>query len=222
MWSPASAEWWTGIGIGGAFTGDPSVEVDGEDLGTADDFGRNSFAFDLRGGYWFEGIPGLPATRKMNLDFGLGAGYTRFTPTYSAVSFDDDGDSKKVDVNAIHFDLMLRKGFLEESNYPGGRLHTYASVGPALFIPSPGDVTPGVRFGLGAEYRLTKNLGLFGEFSFMRFTHKESAGTGGSDCFLNVLNEIQCNGIAQQKVEQNLHTNFFLVGVTYHFDMAGR
>ncbi len=131
-------------------------------------------------GYW------LDASRSL----GLGMDVSRIQPNISsklpapATVADRGVQSRLIDTNlhfdAISFVLRLRWPTLARESPPGTQLQPYVSVGPALFVARPDDLTVfgalpsqnavslsvGMMGGAGLSWQLSENASVFGEYRF--------------------------------------------------------
>lgn len=186
---PASAEWAGEIYGGVAKTSKADV-TDTSSLGltaTVTDVKLDaSGTVGGRIGYWFPEFAGL-ASFGMGLDaFVFGADIDQQTVPVQFGGFSGTGTLNRVDVEVlgIGFDVLkLRLHLSKSEQYPQGQLQPYATAGPALFrakFKDTNNVTPnnqsesdtalGVKVGLGLQYLVTSNIGLFGEYRFTHFT----------------------------------------------------
>ncbi len=126
--TPAAAEWFTDLYLGGAFTEKHDVDTNfpttGGQITTLDVSFNNSFAGGVRGGYWFAGLLGP-------LDLGVGLDVSHFAPNISRqtrtfcgrVCDTDVFDDFDLSVWTIGFDAMLRWPLLKSQQFPTGQLN---------------------------------------------------------------------------------------------------
>ena len=227
--SPASAEWFGDLYVGGAFTQNDDLKAKGSFDGTPFKLTARDLRFDSsvtgggRLGYWFEALPWL----------GLGIDVAYFAPNVSSQNVDTTlklggvsanvgslaFDKVKLDLTDVSFDLMLRwPGLVASPQFPKGRLQPYLTVGPAVFFAtakdstnfgppnnqSSHDTSVGVKAGVGTAWMLTPTIGIFGEYRFTHFSPKFEFDT-------------DVPGFSRTKVETDVNTHHVLVGVTLRF-----
>ena len=218
--APASAEWFTDLYLGGAFTEKHDVDTNfpttGGQITTLDVSFNNSFAGGFRGGYWFAGLLGP-------LDLGVGLDVSHFAPNISRqtrtfcgrVCVNDVFDDFDLSVWTIGFDAMLRWPLLKSQQFPTGQLQPYITVGPAIFAAhaednhnfepshqSDSDTSVGVKVGAGVAWQFTKTIAMFGEY---RYTHFSPEFTFRDDVL----------GSANLSTATNTH--YLLMGVSFRF-----
>jgi opacity protein-like surface antigen len=168
--TPAAAEWFTDLYLGGAFTEKHDVDTNfpttGGQVTTLDVSFNNSFAGGFRGGYWFPALLGP-------LDLGVGLDVSHFAPNVSRQTrtfcarfcVSDVFDDVDLSVWTIGFDAMLRWPLLKSPQFPTGQLQPYITVGPAIFVAhaedsqnfepsqqSDSDTSVGVKVGAGVAW----------------------------------------------------------------------
>jgi opacity protein-like surface antigen len=218
--TPASAEWFTDLYLGGAFTEkhdlDTNFPTTGGQVTTLDVTFNNSFTGGIRGGYW------LPFDLGP-LNFGVGLDISHFAPNVSRQTrtfcsrFCASGEFDDFDLSVwtIGFDAMLRFPLLKSPQFPNGQLQPYITVGPAIFVahaedsrnfePSNQDDTDasvGVKVGAGVAWLFTKNIAVFGEY---RYTHFSPEFTFRDDVLGNA------------KLSADVNTHYVLVGASFRF-----
>jgi len=117
-------------------------------------------------------------------------------------------DDMDVRVVAVSLDLMLRWPLMKTADFPNGRLQPYVTAGPAIFFTeaefagdSDSDRSLGFKAGVGVTFLITKNLGVFGEYRFTRFSPELKFTSGGSS----------------SKFEPDINTHHPLVGASLRF-----
>ena len=218
--TPAAAEWFTDLYLGGAFTEKHDVDTNSPTTGgqvtTLDVRFDKSFVGGARGGYWFPFELGP-------LNFGVGLDISHFRPDVSRQTrtfcsrFCTSGifDDLDLSVWTIGFDAMLRFPLLKSPQFPHGQLQPYITVGPAIFVahaedrrnfePSNQDDTDasvGVKVGAGVAWQFTKTIAMFGEY---RYTHFSPEFTFRDDV----------RGSATLSTDVNTH--YLLVGASFRF-----
>jgi opacity protein-like surface antigen len=218
--SPAAAEWFTDLYIGGAFTEKHDVDTNFPTLGaqvtTLDVSFNNSFVGGFRGGYWFPALLGP-------LDLGVGLDVSHFAPNVSRqtsvfcgrVCVNGVFDDLDLSVWTIGFDAMLRFPFMKSSQFPNGRLQPYLTVGPAIFVAhaedsqnfepsnqSDSDTSVGVKVGAGVAWQFTKTIAMFGEY---RYTHFSPEFTFRDDV------------LGSANLSTAINTHYLLMGVSFRF-----
>jgi len=216
--TPASAEWFTDLYLGGAFTEKHDVDTDfaGAQITARDVSFDKSFVGGVRGGYWFPWDLGP-------LNFGVGLDIWHFRPDIGRQTrsfcgrFCISGQFDDLDlfVTALGFDAMFRFSLLKSSEFPRGQLQPYITVGPAIFAtyaedrrnfePSEQDDTDasvGVKVGAGVVWQFTKLVGMFGEYRYTHFSpeFKFNDNTRGT-----------------AKVSTDINTHYVLMGVSLRF-----
>lgn len=214
--TPASAEWFVDLYLGGAFTEKHDVDTRFPGLVSAQDISfNNSFTGGLRGGYWLPFDVGP-------VNFGLGADFTHFAPnigqqiTTFCGAFCATGTFQDIDLSVfvIGFDALVRFPLLKSPEFQHGQLQPYFRVGPAIFVAhasdsnnfSPAnqgdsDTSIGVKLGTGVAWMFTKNIGIFGEYRYMHFSPEFTFQ----------------NGAGSADVSTSINTHSVLVGATFRF-----
>ena len=218
--APASAEWFTDLYLGGAFTEKHDVDTNFPTIGgqvtTLDVTFNNSFAGGIQGGYW------LPFDLGP-LNFGVGLDISHFAPNVSRQTrtfcsrFCVSGEFDDFDLSVwtIGFDAMLRYPLLKSSQFPNGQLQPYLTIGPAIFVAhaedsrnfepsnqSNTDASVGVKLGAGVAWLFTKNIAVFGEY---RHTHFSPEFTFRDDV------------LGSAKLSTDVNTHYVLVGASFRF-----
>lgn len=137
----------------------------------------------------------------LNQYFGLGLDLLYFNSNATA--------GAKTGNFGVAFDLMARYPLLVKEDMPNGQMQPYLTVGPAIFsstLELPGftegkAASVGVKLGGGLKYLLTKNIGLFGEYRFTYFEPSHDIAAG----------------FVTGEVTQQLQTNHFVGGISFHF-----
>jgi outer membrane immunogenic protein len=219
----ASAEFFTDLYLGGAFTSDDDLDAQfGTTLQLLEDVEfDDALVLGARVGYWF------PRPLYDTLGIGLALDVSYFEPDIDAQTvfgsqvignFVSVGDFVvfpiDVSVIVVGFDLMLRWGVLPSYDFPNGRLHPYFSIGPAVFFSeaedttnfTPGgqsdsDTSVGFKMGAGLTYLITRNVGIFGEWRFTYFSPEWK------------FNDLGESG----RLETDIDTFYMLVGVAFRF-----
>lgn len=116
---PAAAEWFFDLFGGVAATEETNVTATISGLVVEENAAQSvnfddGATFGIRGGYWFEEPPHLGISADMSY-------------------FKAEGDDVDIDLFGISFLLMARWPLLRDDEYPRGRLHPYAGLGPAVF-----------------------------------------------------------------------------------------
>src|SRR5215510_2355683 len=142
--TPASAEWFADLYLGGAFTEKHDVEANSQlsRVTTLDVSFDKSFTGGVRGGYWFPFELGP-------INFGVGMDLSHFRPDIGrqtrtfCSSFCTSGvfDDMDLSVWTIGFDAMFRFPLLKSAQFPMGQLQPYITVGPAIFCRMPTTTT---------------------------------------------------------------------------------
>lgn len=215
--TPASAEWFVDLYLGGAFTEkhDVDTEFPGGVLSALDISFNNSFTGGLRGGYWLPFDVGP-------LNFGFGVDLSHFAPNIGRqsnvfcrnVCVNGVFDDVDLSVWVIGFDALLRAPLLKSATFPNGQLQPYLRVGPAIFVAhaddsfnfSPGnqtdsDTSVGVKLGTGVSWLFTRNIGVFGEYRYTHFSPEFTFKDNGTTANLST----------------SINTHSLLVGVTFRF-----
>lgn len=215
--TPASAEWFVDLYLGGAFTEkhDVDTEFPAGVVSALDVSFNKSFTGGLRGGYWLPFDVGP-------LNFGLGVDFSHFAPNIDRQStvfcgnFCANGVFDDVDLSVwvIGFDALLRAPLLKSAAFPNGQLQPYFRVGPAIFVAhandrnnfSPGDQTDsdtsvGVKLGTGVTWLFTRNVGVFGEYRYTHFSPEFTFRDGG----------------VSANVSTSINTHSLLFGATFRF-----
>lgn len=169
--TPASAEWFADLYLGGAFTSHSDVTVTSPTGTTIFDnvaFNRSS-AYGGRIGYWFESLKFL----------GLSLDVSHFRPDTVPSGL------KRLDLymTPMSVDLMLRWPLLVTDAFPRGRLQPYLALGPAVALAEAKDTTNfaptdqyetnfplGVKAGGGLTWQWKTHVGLFVEYRFTHFS----------------------------------------------------
>ncbi len=216
---PASAEWFTDLYLGGAFTEKHDVDTNstgGGQVTTLDVSFDKSFAGGIRGGYWFPFELGP-------VNFGAGLDVSHFRPDISRQAalfcsrFCVSGvfDDLDLSVWVIGFDAMFRFPLLKSQQFPKGQLQPYVTVGPAIFVahaedrrnfePSnqtDTDTSVGVKVGAGVAWQFTKMIAAFGEY---RYTHFSPEFTFRDDV------------LGSANLSTAVNTHYLLMGVSFRF-----
>jgi len=215
--TPASAEWFVDLYLGGAFTEkhDVDTQVPGGVVSALDVSFNNSFTGGLRGGYWLPFDVGP-------LNFGFGLDFSHFAPNIGRqstvfcrnVCVNGVFDDLDLSVWVIGFDALLRAPLLKSPEFSNGRLQPYLRVGPALFVAhandsfnfdpsnqSDSDTSVGFKLGTGVTWLFTKNIGVFGEYRYMHLTPEFTFRDDGTTA----------------NVSTSINTHSLLVGVTFRF-----
>ena len=217
---PASAEWFTDLYLGGAFTSKHDVDTNFPTTGglvtTQGVTFDKSFAGGFRGGYWFPALLGP-------LDLGVGLDISHFEPNIGRqvrafcgrVCVNGVFDDLDLSIWVVGFDAMLRYPLMKSPQFPHGQLQPYFTVGPAIFRahaedsrnfePSNQDDTDtsvGVKVGVGAAWQFTKTIAAFGEY---RFTHFSPEFTFRDDV------------LGSANLSTDVNTHYLLVGVSFRF-----
>jgi opacity protein-like surface antigen len=214
--TPASAEWFADLYLGGAFTEKHDVDTEFPGLVTAQDISfDNSFTGGLRGGYWLPFDVGP-------VNFGLGLDFSHFSPdigqqiTTFCGAFCANGTFQDVDLSVwvIGFDALIRFPLLKTAELPHGQLQPYFRVGPAIFVAhandssnfAPGDqsdsdTSVGVKLGTGVAWMFTRNIGIFGEYRYTHFSPEFTFQDAGGSV----------------DVSTSINTHSVLVGATFRF-----
>jgi opacity protein-like surface antigen len=218
--TPAAAEWFTDLYLGGAFTEKHDVDTNfpttGDQVTTLDVTFNNSFVGGIRGGYWFPFDLGP-------LNFGVGLDISHFAPNVSrqtrtfCARFCVTGEFDDFDLSVwtIGFDAMLRYPLLKSSQFPNGQLQPYLTIGPTIFVAhaedsrnfepsnqSDTDTSVGVKLGAGVAWLFTKNIAVFGEY---RYTHFSPEFTFRDDVLGNA------------NLSTAINTHYVLVGASFRF-----
>jgi opacity protein-like surface antigen len=215
--SPASAEFFVDLYLGGAFTEkhDVDTEFPAGTVSALDVSFNKSFTGGLRGGYWLPFDVGP-------LNFGFGVDLSHFAPNIERQStafcenFCVNGVFDDIDLSVwvIGFDALLRAPLLKSSAFPNGQLQPYLRVGPAIFVAhandrnnfSPGDQTDsdtsiGVKLGAGVAWLFTRNIGIFGEYRYTHFSPEFTFTDGGFSADMS----------------SSINTHSLLFGATFRF-----
>ena len=211
--SPADAEWFFDLYLGGAFTEKHDIEANsgGPTVTTLDVKFDDSFAGGMRGGYWFPFDLGP-------INFGAGLDLSHFRPNIGrqtrtvCVNVCDQGvfDDFDVSVWTVGIDALIRFPLLRSPKFPTGQLQPYITVGPAIFVAhaednnnfgnthqTNNDTALGVKVGGGVAWHFTPVIAMFGEY---RYTHFSPNWTiGGTD------------------VTTDINTHYVLLGVSFRF-----
>ena len=167
--APASAEWFTDLYLGGAFTqhSDVTVKSAAGDTTFKNIAFNRSAAFGGRIGYWFESPKVI----------GLAVDVSHFRPDTVPSSL------KRLDLymTSMAVELMLRWPLVVTEAFPRGRLQPFMAGGPAVALAEAKDTAnltppdqykidfpPGFQAGAGVAWQLGTHAGLFAEY---RFTH---------------------------------------------------
>ncbi|PYN90686.1 MAG: hypothetical protein DMD87_00595 [Candidatus Rokuibacteriota bacterium] len=216
--TPAAAEWFTDLYLGGAFTEKHDVDANSPSgqITTLDVSFDNSFVGGIRGGYWFPFELGP-------LNFGAGMDISHFRPDVSRQTrtfcsrFCVTGTFDDLDLSVwtIGFDAMLRWPFLKSPQFPRGQLQPYITVGPAIFVAhaedrtnfapanqSDSDTSVGVKVGAGVAWQFTKTIAMFGEY---RYTHFSPEFT------------FRDNALGSTDLSTSVNTHYLLMGVSFRF-----
>ncbi|HKC97561.1 MAG TPA: outer membrane beta-barrel protein [Methylomirabilota bacterium] len=216
--TPASAEWFADLYLGGAFTEKHDVEANSQlsRVTSLDVSFDKSFTGGVRGGYWFPFELGP-------INFGVGMDLSHFRPDIGrqtrtfCSSFCTSGvfDDMDLSVWTIGFDAMFRFPLLKSAQFPMGQLQPYITVGPAIFVAhaddnnnfspsnqSNDDTSVGVKVGAGVAWHFTKVIAMFGEYRYTHFSPE----------FTFVDN---ARGITD--VNTSINTHYVLVGVSFRF-----
>lgn len=199
----ARSEPFLDVSIGGAVTDNAGVDVHSEFAGRASgevDF-ETSFESDVRGGYWFDGLPWL----------GVGGSISYFEPNAALPGLTrfDRADITVVPFTAL---LMVRGSLLESRTFPYGQIQPYLNVGPGAFVTHIDEgnadfedtgVDVGVDVRAGSYVMITPSIGVFGEY---RFTHTDPGVT-----------DHHANGFGRVEVDTTLDTHHFLFGASFRF-----
>ena len=222
--TPAAAEWFGDLYLGGAFT--EKHDVDTNSVTTLDVRFDNawsrtrptwwSFAGGVRGGYWFPFELGP-------LNFGVGLDLSHFRPDISRQTrsfcsrFCTSGifDDLDLSVWTLGFDAMLRFPLLKSPQFPKGQLQPYITVGPAIFVahaedrgnfePSnqhDTDASVGVKVGAGVAWQFTKTIAMFGEYRYTHFSPEFS---------------FRDDVLGSATLSTNVNTHYLLMGVSLRF-----
>lgn len=183
----------------------------------------------LRLGYWFD-------TREQLLGFDLGLGLDMFyyplrIPRQTVDATADanvdittadphviaiGGESRPVELSDLDVDdaavispeLLLRRSFFSNTDFPQGRLQPYLSIAPAfLFTHQHAGISVGVKSGIGISWQFHKHLALLAEY---RFTHVPFATRDASLRLENTL-------IHNTRVEADLKAHFVVAGISLRF-----
>lgn len=215
--TPAWAEWFVDLYLGGAFTEkhDVDTELPAGAISGRDVSFNNSFTGGLRGGYWLPFDVGP-------LNFGLGLDFSHFAPNIEQqlrtfcrnVCVSRTFQDVDLSVWVIGFDALLRAPLLKSAEFPHGQLQPYLRLGPTLFVAhaddssnfdpsnqSDSDTSVGVKLGTGVTWLFTKNIGIFSEY---RYTHFSPEFTFRDDG-------------ATANVSTSINTHSLLIGVNFRF-----
>jgi opacity protein-like surface antigen len=167
-------------GAGVASAGSPAAPDAAQDAKTGSGAARSGAASLPSGlGYW------LDSSRSL----GVGVDVSRIQPNVPSkglapASGPSGGSTRLIDTglhfDAISFDLRLRWPTLARDASAKTQLQPYLSLGPALFVVRPDDVTAvgpltsqrdlslslGVLGGAGLAWQFAENASLFGEYRF--------------------------------------------------------
>jgi opacity protein-like surface antigen len=215
--SPAAAEWFTDLYLGGAFTEKHDVDTNLPSGQTVLDVKfDDSFAGGIRGGYWFPFDLGP-------VNFGVGLDVSHFRPdvgqqtrTICGASCVSSGIADvDLSVWTIGFDAMFRFPLLKSSQFPHGQLQPYITVGPAIFVAhaedhgnfapphqDDSDTSLGVKVGAGVAWQFTKLIAVFGEY---RYTHFSPEFT------------FDDNTLGSTNLSTSVNTHYLLVGASFRF-----
>ena len=166
--TPASAEWFADLYLGGAFTQRHEVTLEGPAGDThVSDVGFNRSAiFGGRAGYWFD-------------YFGVGLDVSHFRPDTVPSSL------KRFDfyVTPLTGALVVRWPLMADADNPHGRLQPYMALGLSVAYIEGKDTTNffpnnqyaagffvGGQGGAGVAWQLQRNVALFGEYRFTHFS----------------------------------------------------
>jgi opacity protein-like surface antigen len=221
--TPASAEWIGEVYGGFAKTGNNTLK-DTSSLGLTAKFHDVNFdasgTFGARGGYWFNELGGI-AAYGMGLDvFHFGADIDQQSVPVQVGGLSTTATLQPLEVSVIGVGLDIVKVRLHLSKseqFPNGQLQPYVTAGPAIFhsrlkdsnnvMPNnqrESDTSLGVKIGLGLQYLIGPNVGLFGEY---RFTHFKAEGSF-QDTTLPASTET---------LSANFNTHHLTGGISFHF-----
>jgi opacity protein-like surface antigen len=215
--TPAAAEWFTDLYLGGAFTEKHDVDTNLAASQTVLDVKfDNSFVGGIRGGYWFPFDLGP-------INFGVGLDVSHFRPDVSQQTRTICGGACTAavlgDVDlavwTVGFDAMFRFPLLKSAQFPHGQLQPYITVGPAIFVAraedhgnfvpthqDDSDTSVGVKVGAGVAWHFTKLIGIFGEY---RYTHFSPEFTFSD------------NTLGSANLSTSINTHYLLVGASFRF-----
>jgi opacity protein-like surface antigen len=217
----AQAEFEASLYGGGSFTNsaDATLDAPGANLRFIGVGFNSSGTLGGKVGYWFKELPNLNASYGIGLDvFSFSANLDRQTVPATLNGASGTGTFSAIDIGVLGIGLDLVKFRLhlnKDDQFPNGRVQPYATLGPAIFRTSVKDsgnnfapggqkdtsTSLGVKLGLGLQYYLTKDVGLFGEY---RFTH---AGAEGSFVDTGVPGTLKTD----------LNTHHLVFGGSFHF-----
>jgi opacity protein-like surface antigen len=214
--TPAYAEWFFDLYLGGAFTEKHDIEArsDGGTVTTLDVKFDDSFAGGMRGGYWFPFELGP-------INFGAGLDLSHFRPNIgrqtrvvcssSNVCVNGVFDDLDVSVWTVGIDALIRFPLLRSPKFPRGQLQPYITVGPAIFVAhaednnnfgssrqTNNDTTLGVKVGGGVAWHFTPVIAMFGEYRYTHFSPNFTF-SGNTD------------------VSTDINTHYMLLGVSFRF-----
>jgi opacity protein-like surface antigen len=211
--SPADAEWFFDLYLGGAFTEKHDIDANagGPTVTTLDVKFDDSFAGGMRGGYWFPFDLGP-------INFGAGLDLFHFRPNIgrqtrvvcSNVCVNGVFEDFDVALWAVGIDALIRFPLMKSAQFPRGQLQPYITVGPAIGVAhaedhnnfgvgnqTNNDTTLGVKVGGGVAWHFTPVIAMFGEYRWTHFTPNWTIG--GTD------------------VSTAINTHSLLLGVSFRF-----
>jgi opacity protein-like surface antigen len=206
--TPASAEWFGDLYLGGALTGTGTQNIDSAVAKFRNVRFDTSLAVGGRGGYWFEDFDYL----------GLAFDVVHFRPDVGAQTLQTDQGSRlplaklDLEVFGLSIDLMLRYPLWRDEQFPKGRLQPYVLVGPLVGITTARDTTnfgppngqshtsspAGFNVGVGLLWALQRHVGLFAEYRYLAFHPRFQFDQAG-------------------KVDLHINTQLLLGGVSVRF-----
>ena len=208
----SNAEWMTGANVGFSVSDDEDVSLyaNGIKQGTTQFDVDDSFVLGYRLGYWLESLPWLGLSVDIsyfrpNVEFDLFCEGSGPCNNIQPVIVRESGEFDIVPISPL---LMLRIPLAADENFPKGKFQPYLAVGPSIFLSwwdfnnfDDSDAQIGLDARAGIAAMVAYNIAVFAEYRYTdaEFTFDEHV-----------------DGI-QYKVETQLNTHHYTVGIFYYF-----